>query len=97
MSAARAFSGEMYKTRSRRLGSIGGAVASRSMADRNAASVLPDPVGATTSTSWSWASASQAPACAGVGAAKALSNQALVRAENRPSPADGPACSMGPC
>ena len=52
MSTASAFSGETYSTRQRRLRSAGGGVAaSRSIAHRNAASVLPDPVGAMTSVS----------------------------------------------
>ena len=94
MSAARALSGEMYRTRRRWRSGTGGAVASRSMADRNAARVLPDPVGATTRTSWSEARASQAPTWARVGAAKAPSNQPRVRAENRPSP-DGVGAGAG--
>ena len=52
MSVASALRGEMYSTRHRRLGSVGGGVAaSRSSAHRNAASVLPEPVGAMTSVS----------------------------------------------
>jgi hypothetical protein len=66
------------------------------MADRNAARVLPDPVGATTSTSCSEARASQAPTWAWVGAAKAPSNQPRVRAENRPSPPGEAAVAIEP-
>ncbi len=50
MSTASALSGEMYSTRQRCAGSAGGgSVASLSIAHKNAASVLPDPVGAMTS------------------------------------------------
>ena len=49
-STASAFSGLTYSTRHRRIGSSGtGRAASRSSAERNAANVLPEPVGATTS------------------------------------------------
>ena len=48
-SAANALSGLTYSTRHRRFGSSGvGSAESRSIADRKAASVLPEPVGATT-------------------------------------------------
>jgi hypothetical protein len=67
------------------------------MADRNAARVLPDPVGATTSTSWSWARASQAPTWAWVGAAKAPWNQPRVRDEKRPSPSGVCVAVTFPC
>ncbi len=51
MSTASALSGEMYSTRQRSAASAGvGSVASLSIAHKNAASVLPDPVGAMTST-----------------------------------------------
>ena len=46
------------------------------MAARNAASVLPEPVGAASSTSRPAAMAGHACACAGVGAGKAPLNQA---------------------
>ena len=49
--------------------------ASRSSAARNAASVLPEPVGATTSTSEPSPMARHAPACAAVGAVNAPVNQ----------------------
>ncbi len=62
-STARAFSGDTYSTRQRFLGSAGGGVeASWSRAARNAASVLPEPVGATTSTSEPSRMACHAPA-----------------------------------
>src|SRR4051795_4320101 len=48
------------------------------MDHRKAASVLPEPVGATTSALRPAAIASQAPTCAGVGAANAASNQVRV-------------------
>ncbi len=81
-STARAFSGETYSTRQRFLGSAGGGVeASWSRAARNAASVLPDPVGATTSTSEPAPMARQAPAWAAVGAEKAPVNQPRVAGE----------------
>src|SRR5699024_11403110 len=75
-SAASAFSGEMYSTRQRRDRSAGSGPVSRwSNAHRNAASVLPDPVGATTRVCSPEEIACHAPAWAGVGAAKALVNQ----------------------
>src|SRR5580698_4143131 len=58
-----------------------GPVASLSIAHRNAASVLPEPVGATTSALSPWPIAAQACTCAGVGSANAAENQALVGAE----------------
>ncbi len=79
MSTASAFIGEMYSTRQRCRGSAGtGPVASLSIAHRNAASVLPDPVGAITSALSPRAIDAQACACTGVGAAKAAPNQARV-------------------
>ena len=56
-------------------------VASRSSAHRNAASVLPDPVGATTSASWPAAIADQAPRCAGVAESNTSPNQVRVARE----------------
>src|SRR5581483_3308486 len=53
--------------------------ASRSIAHRNAASVLPDPVGAEIRTCSPLAIAGQAWACAGVGAVNAPANQSRVR------------------
>src|SRR5450631_2758853 len=85
-STASAFIGETYRTRHLRSGSAGGAVVPRrSSAHRNADSVLPEPVGATTSV---WAPelmASQAPICASVGSAKLPLNHSLVAGENRAS------------
>lgn len=81
-STASAFIGETYSTRQRRRASAGGGVAaSRSSAARNAASVLPDPVGATTSTSESAAMADHAPDWAAVGSRKAPVNHARVAGE----------------
>src|SRR5665647_1088922 len=99
-STARAFIGEMYRTRHLRRGSEGGeVVARRSSAQRNAESVLPEPVGATTRV---WAPelmASQAPTCASVGSAKLPLNQSRVAGENRASTSElivSPACHLSP-
>ena len=54
----------------------------RSSDHRNAASVLPEPVGATTRASRPRWTASHAPVCAAVGAAKAPSNHARVAGVN---------------
>ena len=80
-STARALSGETYRTRQvAASGSVAGVV-SRSRAQRKAARVLPEPVGATT-RAWSPALiACQAPAWASVGRSKAPVNQARVAAE----------------
>ena len=61
----------------------GGAAASRSSDHRKAASVLPEPVGATTRACSPLLIASQAPSWAAVGATKAPVNQARVGSENR--------------
>src|SRR4051812_42666839 len=58
-------------------------VSSRSTAWRNAASVLPEPVGAMTSVSRPSAMASHAPVCAAVGSANDDSNHARVAGEKR--------------
>src|SRR5690625_2062127 len=76
-----AFSGEIYNTRDRGF-VCAGWVISRSIADRNAASVLPEPVGAITSACWPEAIVCHAPSCALVGWANAASNHAEVAAEN---------------
>ena len=55
------------------------------MAHRNAASVLPDPVGAITRVLSPSAMASQASACAVVGAAKVLVNHSRAIALNLPN------------
>src|SRR5690242_6249078 len=87
MSTASAFSGEMYSTRQCSFGSAGaGLLASRSSAHRNAASVLPDPVGAITSVFSPPAIDDHAPACAGVGSVNAPVNHSRVSALN---PASG--------
>jgi hypothetical protein len=52
------------------------------MAARKAASVLPLPVGATSSACWPAAIAAQPRACTSLGAAKAASNQAWVAGRN---------------
>src|SRR3954452_25019011 len=56
---------------------------SRSSDQRNAARVLPEPVGATTSACSPLLIADQAPSWAGVGASNAPVNQARVASENR--------------
>ncbi len=55
------------------------------MAQRNAASVLPDPVGARSSVWSPFAIAGHPLVCASVGAAKLVSNQARTGALNRSS------------
>jgi len=82
-STASALSGLTYSTRQRRDGLVGaGAAASRSSDQRKAASVLPEPVGATTSVWSPRLIASQAPRWAAVAASKAPANHARVAAEN---------------
>jgi len=85
-STASALSGDTYSTRvpPGRSGPEGRA-ARVSRAHRNAASVLPDPVGAMTRVLLPSAMASQASACAGVGAAKVVLNHSRVVALNRPN------------
>ena len=81
-STASALSGDTYSTRQRRRGSSGGGPeASRSSAQRNAASVLPEPVGATTRACRPAWAAVQAPSWAAVGATKAPLNQSRVAGE----------------
>ena len=80
-SYARAFSGDRYSTRVPPA-SAGGPCSSRSSDARNAASVLPDPVGALTRTCAPAAIPTQAPRCAGVGSGKLAANQARVAAPN---------------
>ena len=85
-STASAFSGDTYSTRVPAPAGRGSvAAASSSIAHRNAASVLPDPVGAMTSVLSPSAMADQACACASVGAAKVPVNHSLVSALNRAS------------
>lgn len=52
------------------------------MADRNAANVLPEPVGATTSVWFPAAMEAQAPICAPVGAANEAANHSRTSGEN---------------
>ncbi len=85
-STASALSGDTYSTRQRWTASAGGPAARRSRAQRNAASVLPEPVGATTSAWRPACAAAQAPSCAAVGAAKAPRNHSAVAGE-KPSSA----------
>lgn len=95
-STARALSGDTYSTRQRFFASAGGGTAaSRSSEARNAARVLPEPVGATTSTSLPSPMARQAPSCAAVGALKAPANQLRVAGENESSaePTMSPSCT----
>src|SRR5262249_50450062 len=66
-------------------GSRARSLASRSRAQRKAASVLPEPVGAETSTCCPEAMASHAPVWAAVGAAKAEPNHAATAGEKRAS------------
>ena len=75
-SAARALSGETYRTRHLARLSGGGVNINRSMAVRKAASVLPEPVGASSSVEWPSRMGGQPSAWARVGAAKEASNQA---------------------
>src|ERR1700757_177249 len=94
-STASAFSGDTYSTRvpvgrSGPDGRVAG-LARVSRAHRNAASVLPDPVGAITRVLCPSATAAQASACAVVGAAKVVSNHSRVMSLNRPRGSDGSA------
>ena len=85
-STASAFIGETYRTRHRFTRSSGtGSLAIRSMAQRNAERVLPDPVGATTTQWCPELIASHAPAWAVVGALKLLRNHSAVAGEKRSS------------
>ena len=59
-----------------------GRLTSRSMAQRNAAKVLPEPVGARIRLWWPSAMAGQPCACAGVASGKEVSNQARTAGEN---------------
>ena len=88
-STASAFSGDTYSTRVPAVGGRGSLSASRSMAHRNAASVLPEPVGAMTSVLSPSAMAAHACACAGVGATKVPANHSRVSALKRASGSAG--------
>jgi hypothetical protein len=76
ISYTRAFSGEMYRTRTP--GWLGALQISRSMQDRKAASVFPDPVGASSRVLSPSAMCGQPCSCTAVGASKASLNQARV-------------------
>lgn len=84
-STASALSGDTYSTWVPAGRSGLAAPARLSSAHRNAARVLPEPVGAMTSVLSPLAIAVQAAACAVVGAAKVLANQSRVIALNRAS------------
>ena len=85
-STARARSGERYTRRVRRTPSSGGGVlASRSRPQRKAASVLPEPVGASTSVWAPAAMAGQPWRWAGVGSGNDVSNQARTAGEKASS------------
>ena len=90
-STASALSGDTYSTRVCAGRSAEAAAARLSRAHRNAASVLPEPVGAMTSVLSPSAMADQASACAVVGAAKVPVNHSRVSALNRPSGSTGSA------
>jgi hypothetical protein len=78
MSKASALSGETYTRRQRSCFSGAGENSSRSMAQRKAESVLPEPVGASSSVFCCAMIAGQAFNCASVGAAKVSANQRRV-------------------
>ena len=78
-------------------GSAGAEMSSRSSAQRNAARVLPEPVGATTRACEPEEMAFQAPFWAGVGAEKAPRNQSRVGRLNRPMASDGCAPAASSC
>ena len=67
-----------------------------SRAQRKADSVLPEPVGATTSACWPEEMASHAPSCAVVGAAKAPANHSRVAGVNRARTSSAAGCLSGP-
>src|SRR3954469_20557698 len=72
-----------------------GVPASRSIAHRNAASVLPDPVGALIRTCSPEAIAGHACSWAAVGASNALSNQSRTAGEKTPSDYEQPKAESG--
>src|SRR5262249_26086153 len=91
------FSGDTYSTRQRCFTSAGGGTeASRSSAHRNADSVFPEPVGATTNACSPALIARHAPSCAAVGAANAPANHALVAGENASNAAVTPSIMNPP-
>src|SRR5947209_4813796 len=83
MSTVSAFSGDTYSTRHRSASGGVGSVASRSMHQKNAARVLPLPVGADISVCCPAATARQPPSWTSVGEANVLENQARAAGENR--------------
>ena len=83
ISTVSALSGETYSTRQRSRSAGTGSLANRSMHQRNAASVLPLPVGADISVWRPAATDSQPRSCTSVGALNALVNQARAAGENR--------------
>src|SRR5690349_13029801 len=66
------------------------------MAHRKAESVLPEPVGATTTQWWPELIASHAPSCAVVGALKLLRNHSAVAGEKRSSTSARLLVAIGP-
>ncbi len=82
-STASAFSGDTYSTRVPAVAGRGSLAARRSMAHRNAASVLPEPVGAMTRVLAPSAMADHASAWAGVGDSKVPVNHSRVSAVKR--------------
>src|SRR5437870_4695188 len=94
MSTVSAFSGDTYRTRHRSASGGVGSVARRSMHQKNAASVLPLPVGADISVCCPAATARQPPSWTSVGEANVLENQARAAGENR-SRTEGMDLSLG--
>ena len=94
-STASALSGETYRTVSRSRFAGSGENMSWSMQERNAASVLPLPVGARRSVLSPRRMGGQPSACAGVGAAKERANQVRV-AGWKPSSESGSARALTP-
>src|SRR5260370_22974483 len=78
-----AFRGHTYSARHRSASGGTGSFASWSMHQKNAASVLPLPVGADISVCWPAATERQPPSWTSVGAGKAPENQARAAGENR--------------
>uniref|UniRef100_A0A6J7NA15 Unannotated protein n=1 Tax=freshwater metagenome TaxID=449393 RepID=A0A6J7NA15_9ZZZZ len=85
ISNASARSGEMYSTRVRALVSGAGVVTSRSIAPRNAVSVLPEPVGAQMSVCSPAMIRGQPCTWAAVGSGNDVANQVPTAGENAPS------------
>ena len=85
MSTVRAFSGETYRTRQRSSSAGGGSPVKRSIAQRNAASVFPLPVGAHINVCRPPATARQPPSWTSVGLGNVALNQARAGTENSAS------------